>query len=1122
MWLTALCLTVSMLGFGLYSARETVDMRRASLVAQMKSLAQNLAAVNVRFLRAGDVAGIEALSRNTATVDGIYAVRVTDLNGHPLSEVINNNGTWQPRYSVLPVTTPGVNGPVSVLQTIAHGATRQDFLAGTAGTLAAWHRIEDSEGPSGWVQVNYRLDTFDQLRHHIYRDALVSSLLAAVATLALLYALLRPSMRALQQATDYAAGLQALPQQALPVWPWAVEIAALGRALNQAALRLREQQVELMNQKFALDQHAIVSITDLNGNITYVNQRFCDISGYHRDEILGQNHRILKSGEHPAAFYEALWSTISAGKVWRGTIKNRRKDGGDYWVSATIVPLMGADDLPRQYIAIRTDITANKILEARLREARDQAQAAAVAKGQFLANMSHEIRTPMNAVLGMIKLLQNTPLSVQQADYVQKADDAARSLLRLLNDILDFSKIEAGKMSLERLPLRLDELMRELSVILSSSVRDKPVELLFDLDPQLPRVVMGDTLRLQQVLLNLCSNAIKFTEKGHVVLRVQCVSQTEDQCTLSFSVEDTGIGIAPENQQRIFEGFSQAEADTTRRFGGTGLGLSISRRLIGLMGGELTLKSSLGQGSTFRFTITLPKATDPKADRATPLQALNILLVDDNPTARQVLAGLVAGLGWKADLANDGEQALNLLQAAHQQGRHYDVIFMDGQLPGMNGWETLRRMQATQGTHAPVMVMLTGYAREDLHQRSLNEQALIDRFLVKPVTASMLHDAVAEVFARRQSASAAASQGTTRPPTEKPLAGLRLLVVEDNPVNQQVASELLRSEGAHVDLADNGQAGVDRVLEALKNNCPFHAVLMDIQMPVMDGYAATRTLRQTLGLTQLPIIAMTANVMPSDREASLAAGMNAHVGKPFDIRVLVSLLMSLTAKPAAPQPTDPAPAPGQSAAPPLADAVDTATALQRLGGNTALYAQLIARFLADLAEQPKQLKAALAESRLDTATHQLHTLKGLAATVGANELAAVAQRCERTVQAARSDPSTALDPQAITRALEEAVARAQRALQTLARAPQAPTVQRPANETEIDLAEGLTRLAELISASDLDALRQFELLRNHKARLAAPEWDALEQALAQLDLPSALALTQALRDQALHAPSPTA
>ena len=778
--------------------------------------------------------------------------------------------------------------------------------------------------------------------------------------------------------------------------------------------------------------HTIVSIADRHGTITEVNDAFCDISGYSREELIGRDHSLMASGVQGAQFWADMWAVISTGASWRGDICNRAKDGSLYWVDSMIAPFIGDDGLVEKYVSMRTDITARKrdqqvlaemsdrmtlaieggsdglwdwldintnaqwwspsyyalmgytpeelpaslasfssilhpdhvelcnqaaadaiagkrdydeehmlmtkhhgyrwfrsrakvfrdadgnavrmagssqdvhdrkLAEAQLKDAVARAEQANIAKSQFVANMSHEIRTPMNAILGMLKLLQNTDLTTRQLDYTAKTEGAARSLLGLLNDILDFSKVEAGKMTLDPRPFRVDRLMRDLSVILSANMGSKIIEVLFDVDPAVPKCLLGDDMRLQQVLINLGGNAIKFTSAGAVVLSLRVVERDAQSVLVRFAMKDSGIGIAPENQAHIFSGFSQAEASTTRRYGGTGLGLAISSRMVGLLGGTLAVDSVLGEGSTFHFQIRFPLAemetATVTADRPMPLPALeplHVLIVDDNDVAREVLSHIVEPMGWKVETAACAERTISAVQSRATAAQPpFDVIFMDYQMPGMDGWEASQRIRKmTGGGVAPIVVMVTAHGRELLSERSAEEHALINGFLVKPVTASMLLDAVMDA----KSAAATAATGHNPAPPSAPvkpkrLLGLRLLVVEDNKINQMVAKGLLVQEGAEVTLADNGQLGVAAVAQSER---PFDVVLMDVQMPVMDGYAATRMIRQEMGLTALPVIAMTANAMASDRAACLAAGMNDHIGKPFELDQLVAMLLRYAAK----------------------------------------------------------------------------------------------------------------------------------------------------------------------------------------------------------------------------------
>lgn len=533
---------------------------------------------------------------------------------------------------------------------------------------------------------------------------------------------------------------------------------------------------------------------------------------------------------------------------------------------------------PQGYIVgFRNDITE-------LVQAKEAAQSADRSKSQFLANMSHEIRTPMNAVLGMLTLLRRTKLTPQQSDYAQKADDAGKSLLQLLNDILDVSKVNAGMLKLEQRPFLIEKLLRDTALIFASTLCNEKVELLLDIDQDLRMAVLGDSLRLQQVLLNLGSNAIKFTEQGSVLIRVKLLDRHDMVLHLAFEVQDTGMGIVPEFQQQIFDAFTQADASTSRKFGGTGLGMNITAKLVNMMGGQLQLESTLGQGSRFFFDIRMP--CDPASSSAVlPIAPhdLQVLIVEDNDQARALMARMCTNLGWAVRTSNSGKSALDLLQQYQLQDERFDVVFIDCVMPGLNGVQTCEQLRQWDN-NTPVVLMTTNNCLMHASAQGMDITQCSNGQIMKPVTASMLYDAVLDLVGCAPTPLPART--ATLP--DVPLSGLRILLAEDNVVNQQIASELLTIEGADITLAANGQIALD-MLRA--DQAGYDVVLMDMQMPVMGGVEATQALRADVRFKDLPIIAMTANAMQEDREVCLAAGMNDHVAKPLHLDELVRTLL---------------------------------------------------------------------------------------------------------------------------------------------------------------------------------------------------------------------------------------
>lgn len=616
-----------------------------------------------------------------------------------------------------------------------------------------------------------------------------------------------------------------------------------------------------------------------------------------------------------------------------------------------------------------------------LRHAKIAAEQASASKSQFLASMSHEIRTPMNGILGMLKLLEHSDLNQRQLDYTNKAQSATLALLGIINDILDFSKVEAGKMELEISSFNLNDVIRDLAVLLTPNLDGKTVELLFALDPELPVNLMGDPLRLRQVLLNLSGNAMKFTEQGEVLVSLHAIASTEESTTIEFSVQDTGIGIAPDKLNYIFEGFSQAEASTTRRFGGTGLGLAISKNLVQLMGSNLQVESEPGKGSRFYFSLTLGRSSTSDLAPKRPAPAnFRILIVDDNAHARDILKQMVGTLGYVADCVSNGPEALQIIEA--MPATHYQLLLIDWQMPGMDGLETTRRLrQMEHGNYVPILIMATTHEREIISEHTKNEPHLLDGFAIKPITPDMLNEAIDDTLLTHID-----HPGKARGPiNNQPLKGLRLLVVEDNLLNQQVARELLSRNGGEVAIAGGG---IDGVNQALAANPAFDAILMDMQMPDIDGLEATQRILAHPRMLATPIIAMTANAMSSDKEACLAAGMVDHISKPIDIEEVIATLLKHTRQIEEPVITV---APfNQAEALPTDFRIDSETAIKRLGGDAELYQEIIADFPAEARKQFSLLEQSLDSNQLEEAMRAVHTLKSLASMIGAEVLAAQA------------------------------------------------------------------------------------------------------------------------------------
>ncbi len=666
---------------------------------------------------------------------------------------------------------------------------------------------------------------------------------------------------------------------------------------RRAETNLQNSLKELEDLNFAMDQHCIVARTDRRGRITFVNEKFCSISKYGKEELLGKDHRIVNSKHHPKEFIEGLWRTISSGNVWKGEIKNRTKQEEEYWVDTTIVPFRDAEGKPIQYIAIRSDITALKRIQEDLLKAKDAAEAASQAKSEFLANMSHEIRTPLNGVMGMTDLALDTQLTPEQREYLETVKMSGDSLLTVINDILDFSKIEAGKIDLEDVDFNLRDNLESTLKTLAVRADQKGLELLCEVAPEVPDVVRGDSVRLRQIVVNLVGNAIKFTDSGEIAVKVQVESKEGKDCMCRFTVVDTGIGIPENKRDVIFDPFSQADTSTTRKYGGTGLGLTISTRLVRMMGGKIWVESEVGRGSQFHFTVRLgaADAKEVKVGTIAPpeiLRDVRVLVVDDNNTNCRILEGMLVRWQMKPTSVNGGAAALEQLSEARKGGHPFGLILTDMHMPDMDGFALIEAIRKRPELATATIMMLTSAGHRGDAARC--QELGVAAYLLKPIRQSELREAIARVLgAKEQEGAIPLITRFSLQDAREPGASLKVLLAEDNLVNQRLAVRLLEKRGHHVVVAGTG-------LEALKalEKESFDLVLMDMQMPEMDGFEATAAIRENekrSGLHQ-QVVALTAHAMKGDREKCLAAGMDGYLTKPIRPQELDQFLESYVAR----------------------------------------------------------------------------------------------------------------------------------------------------------------------------------------------------------------------------------
>jgi PAS domain S-box-containing protein len=795
-----------------------------------------------------------------------------------------------------------------------------------------------------------------------------------------------------------------------------------GDELAQHRERLEElvaaRTAELQQANQALEDAARFNrtITDtLPGRVAYwdaeLRCRFANRSWYEwfertPEQVLGRRAEEILGADYFAQMGPRLHAAL-AGQAQHFERDALRSDGRLHVHQMHYLPDGPAGEPARGVYVMAFDISALKRAEDELRlanaelaRARDTAEAANRAKSAFLANMSHEIRTPMNAIIGLTHLLARDTRDALQRERLAKVDHAAQHLLQVINDILDLSKIEAGKMALDDIEFGLDELLSRCFEMVSQGARDKGLELVLDTD-HLPPRLRGDPTRLSQALINLLSNAVKFTEQGWVRLRGELLREDGQHLQVRFEVQDTGAGIAPERQRELFNAFEQADSSTTRRHGGTGLGLALTRHLAHLMGGEAGLASTPGGGSTFWFSAWLMRAHEA-GEHAAPIdmQGLRALLVDDLPEARLALSDRLQMLGLHVDALADGGTAVDKVQAELSAGRPYDVLLVDWRMGPPDGIATLAALRERLGAGMPPAVLVTAFDEVQMWQQARSVHC--DAVLIKPITASSLHDTLLRVLRHQPlPLGEPAAPGQAEARLRREHQGQRVLLVEDNPINQEVAGALLGAAGLVVETADDGGRAVELALAR-----PYDLVLMDVQMPVMDGLAATRALRQRLG-AGLPIIAMTANAFGEDRAACLAAGMDDHVAKPVDPEVLYArLLRWLPLRTRAAEAVPPAQGTTASRAPvqerlAAIEGLDLAQALRNVGGQETSMLRVLKLF-ARTYRDGEPAFAAGDPKRWRTACH---SLRGSSATVGAVSLQPRLQAFEAALRSSEADPA---------------------------------------------------------------------------------------------------------------------
>jgi two-component system sensor histidine kinase/response regulator len=809
---------------------------------------------------------------------------------------------------------------------------------------------------------------------------------------------------------------QALINSMLPMLALCMDIIARNERTRdlldstlQQAVTLGEQQAALTDSENRLrqvleDSPAAVTMVTEQGEQIFSNGRLADILGVPQGQMKSRrSSEFWANQDDRSAFVKAF---KEKGRLDDYEARFRRDDGREIWLLLNTRWI--EQDGKRLLLTWMYDITERKMAEVAVRQAQQLAEDAAKTKSDFLANMSHEIRTPMNAIIGMAHLALKTDMTPRQRDYVKKIQGSGQHLLGIINDILDFSKIEAGKLSVEHADFELDKLLDNVANLVSEKTTAKGLELVFDIAPDVPRHLVGDSLRMGQVFINYANNAVKFTEQGEIDIILRVKERSEKELLLWCGVKDTGIGLTPEQQTRLFQSFSQADTSTTRKYGGTGLGLSISKKLAELMGGEVGVESVHGEGSTFWFTARLGIGAEktrnllPEPD----LRGRHVLVVDDNENARLVMNDLLAGMTFQVTDVGSGQGAIDIVKQRAGTPEAFDIVFLDWQMPGMDGIATAGHIKGLGLSHDPHLIMVTAYGREEVQKQAA--EVGIEDVLIKPVNASILFDTAMRVLgAKVDDRRTAGDAPSLLLEAMAAIKGARILLVEDNDLNQMVAGEILTDAGFVVEIADNGQIAVDKVTQ--NPGAPWDIVLMDMQMPVMDGVTATLEIRKDNRFKELPIVAMTANAMQQDKDKCLAAGMVDFITKPIqpdDLWTALRRWIKPREQTSAPATiSSPRPAGSTLGVSTISSAdlsgvpqgiagLDTAAGLQRVLGKTSLYLSMLRKFVAGQRTAVDEITAALDSGDMPTAERLAHTTKGVAGNIGAGAVQALAGELE--------------------------------------------------------------------------------------------------------------------------------